>query len=120
MTDYSIQPRDRLCTVCNRRPAAVSGQTVLGAVSIREFFVCDVCEAAEAPLPQDFDGVLRALGPMDFAIVEASLAPAEQHASADELAGTAEAIERSAQLHGQELPPAVRAFVSRHSRPPHD
>lgn len=119
MAEYRVGPNDETCTNCGIRPAVVSGQTILGAVSIRRFSVCDTCETAQEELPEDFDAVLRSLGPMDFAVVEESLASAELHASADELAGTAEAIARSAELHAQELPETVRTFVSRHTRPHH-
>ena len=118
MAEYRVGPIEETCTLCGIRPAVVSGQTILGAVSIRRVSVCDVCEATQEQLPEDFDALLLALGPMDFTVVEESLAPAEQYASPDELAGTAEAIARSAQLHAQELPETVRVFVSRHAPPP--
>jgi hypothetical protein len=115
MTEYLIRPNAEICTRCGERQATVSGQTILGAVCIGQYSHCDVCEARHAQLPDGFDELLLALGPMDLAVVEESVPPAEQYASADELAATAEAIARSAQLHNQSLPASIRAFVSRHS-----
>ena len=111
-----------LCSHCGRGAAVIAGQTVLGAVSIRRVSLCRACAQArgrEPGPPEDFDGSLKWLGPMDLAVVEECIPAAEQDASPEELAGTAEAVARSAEIHGQTLTPAIRAFVDRHlgSRP---
>lgn len=107
-----------ICSSCHQREATVWAAHLLGVVSVRSEGLCAPCAAARvgaAPPPgDDLDAALLALGPLDFGAVASQLPLVEPLAGADELAGTAEALARAAELHGRALPPAVQAFVARH------
>jgi hypothetical protein len=86
-------------------------------LDIREDHQCVVCqEASDAKvLPVEADD-FACLGPIDFAVLRASIRRAEESdgESAEAIAFAGSHLEEIASAHGQELPPDVREFVARH------
>jgi hypothetical protein len=108
------------CGTCNKREATITGTMYLGVMTVCHRPFCEPCAAAFGSaddLPTDVDALLTKIGPIDFATIRESMRAVEASASAEELAGTVAGILRSAQLHGQLLPPDVQAFVERHAGP---
>jgi hypothetical protein len=107
------------CGTCNKREATITGTMYLGVMTVCHRPFCEQCAAAFSSaddLPTDIDALLTKIGPIDFATVRESMRGVEASASAEELAGTAAGILRSAALHSQLLPADVQAFVDRHTR----
>lgn len=109
-----------LCERCGERPSARHSIAVLGPLDIREEHLCLACQElsdAEREPPIDGDDVAH-LGPIDFAVLRASIRRTETAAteSPKVVAFVAAFLDGIAKAHGQELPADIRAFAERHAQ----
>jgi len=109
------------CQRCHVRPATGNTLSVLGPLDTREEWHCRSCyealvaEYAGEPPPAEDD--LSWLGPIDFAVLRASIVRSEADPAVlrDEFAAVAPELRRIAAAHGQALPEDILSFIERHT-----